>query len=284
MRDEERPVLWWLVSAPLSTAPARRYARLFLEAALAAVVAVVLARAAVVEQSGVVSIFLAAAGLTARFDSVLAENEEQLRQRTRATWRVYVVTGRSVAFLFAGMFVTYIGVAAVLGEEGTRGAFRFAVEAARLGADTMLTRRFPSAVELLGHNALVLASFATLTFLYRSYGALLALGWNACVWGLVLTFLVSRAVVFSTLPAPVFVLAAFAACLPHLILETGAYVFGGLASIALSRGLETESLRSPGFRRVVLRSLTLLALALLLISLSALVESRLPSWALARLR
>ena len=90
--------------------------------------------------------------------------------------------------------VAYSGVALWLGEAGTAHDFAFALEAAHAGSDDLFTRRYPGLVPLLGHNFSVLAAIVVLSVIYRTYGALLALAWNASVWGLVLTALSVRAV------------------------------------------------------------------------------------------
>lgn len=260
---------------------ARRSALFFVEGLFFGGVALVVANAVGVPQGGFFAIFLAAAGLTGRFDKLLDENRTGIYERRVPSWRVNAKTALSVLMMFGGVATACSCAALLWGEARLHGAFGFALDAAGLGADTLLTRRFSAGV--LVHNYMVLAAFFVLAFVYRAYGALLALCWNACVWAMVLTILVARGAHDSSLPLAVFVPLAALALVPHLVIEAAAYVTGALAGIFLSKAVMAYGLGNPLFRRVARAVLVLLALAVAAIALGAGVEATLPAAVIARL-
>lgn len=235
---------------------ARRAGRLFAEALLFTLVGVALTQALDVDQPGVLSLFLAAGALGSRAKQILkwAEDNDPLP------------AARDLFALFAGMMFAYAMVALWLGESGVAHDFAFALEAAQTGSDDLLNRQFPRLLPLLGHNLSVLVAIVILSFVYRTYGALLALAWNASVWGMVVTALAVRAVSGSGDHWAV-VVAGFA-LLPHLVLEAFAYSLGSLAGAGLGRRLTMQSDFQIGSR-------TFLAAAAVVV-LAAMVESLLP--------
>jgi len=130
----------------------------------------------------------------------------------------------------------------------------------------------------------VLASFMVLALVYRSFGALLALTWNACVWGVVLTLLVARGISLTDGSTIVFVLVALLALLPHLVLEATAYVLGALAGIFLSKGLAKYEIETVEFKMVARASGSLVLIAAILLTLAGLVEHWFPDQLLRQLR
>jgi hypothetical protein len=234
-------------------------------------------------QSGMISVFLIAASLTDRFSIVLEENRENIYTRSTGAWRANRITALSLLSMFLGILAGYAIVAGWLEEARVAGLFGFAMETAQVGPDSLLEARFASPVEILLHNSLVLMAIACLSFVYRSYGAMLGLCWNACVWAIVLVVLAERAGTVSELSSPVFVAMALAALLPHLTCEGFAYVLGSLAAIFTSKALVSYSLRDPRVREVGRVAALLLACAFGMLLLAAILESSLAPALLARL-
>ena len=280
---DRSPLLRWLLAGPLPAAMGRRLLRVWTEAALSTAAALGLARVFATEQAGVISIFLTGAALVGRFDDLLDENRRLIRVEGRSASRVNRVTAYSLVALLAGMFSAYVAAGLILGE-GAADAFRFAIRAAHLGQESILTRRFGSLSALLAHNYAVLLSVFVLGLLYRSYGALLALGWNASVWGIALAFLIERGIRMSMLPGIAFVTLAWLTVLPHLLLEATGYVAAALAAIFLSLALAKYRPSEAIFQAVVRASIELLALAIAAVMLAGLVESTLPPRVLPYLR
>jgi hypothetical protein len=234
-------------------------------------------------QSGMISVFLIAASLTDRFGIVLEENRENIYTRSMGAWRANRITALSLLCMFLGILAGYAIVAGWLEDAAITRLFGFTMQIAQVGKDGLLEARFASLAEILLHNSLVLMAIACLSFVYRSYGAMLGLCWNACVWAIVLTVLSQRAGTASELSSPVFVAMAMAALLPHLTCEGFAYVLGSLAAIFLSKALASYSLGDARVREVARVAALLLACAFGMLLLAATFESSLAPALLARL-
>lgn len=230
--------------------------RLFIESTLFTGVGLIVSRSLGLEPSGVFALFLAAGALGSRAKEILRASERDGGSRAST----HLLT------LFAGISLAYAAATAVRPPEDVVHAFAFALEAADVGSESLLGRPFPGVFPLLGHNLVVLATIMVLSFVYRSFGALVAVAWNAAVWGVVLTSLVRRAVDGGD-GAPALILSL--AILPHLALEAYAYVVGALAGARLGLQLTRRArLELP------LRSATTAVVALLL---AAVLESTVPS-------
>lgn len=261
----------------------RRSASLLAEGLFFGGVALAFAGGVGIRESGFFAIFLAAAGLTGRFNKLLEENRTHIHEESESTWRVNAMTAFQILMLFVGVAAAHSVAALWWGEARLQGAFGFALDAARLGQDTLFTRRFSSLGPTLAHNYLVLLTFFALAFVYRAYGALLSLCWNACIWAMVLTLLVARAAHVSSVPPALFVPLATLSVLPHLLIEASSYVVGSLAGIFLSKAVMTYAPSSKAFWRVARAVASLLGIAALGIALGALVEATLPAAVLSRL-
>lgn len=235
-------------------------------------------------EAGVFTVFLAAAALAGPFTQILDENRDGIWVHQRPAWQVNRRTTLCVLALFSGMVIAFVSLAVWLGADGVARQFRFAMQAAGLSSGDILSRSFGTFGSLTRHNLTVMGAAAIFAFVFRSYGALLALGWNAAVWGIVLTLLVMRGVDSSAHGGLVFVATATAAVLPHLIAEAAGYVLAALAAIFLSKGLARYDLGEAAFWRVGRAALLLLAVAVGLLLAAAALEQSFAPWLLGRLK
>ena len=257
---------------------------LFLEAAVFTGVGVYLMLSWEVAQGGVFSIFLAAAALSGRFGRLMRENRDNIWTYGKGSLESNRRTAVNVLMLFMGVASAYCAAVVVVGEARASTSFGFALEVAGLGQDNLLSRRFGDPLFLVSHNGRVLFTVFLLAFIYRGYGALLVLAWNASIWGLVLTFLVSRGLAHTDGSPVFFVLVAALAVLPHLLLEASAYILAALAAVFLSKGVMKYQRRTSQFRDVVRAVAILLVWALGLLVVAALVEYTLAPWLIGMLR
>jgi len=274
MTESTHTLLSALSPDTLPSGRLRRGVRLFAEAVVHTLAAQLIAAWTGIPQSGFFSLFLSTAALSRRFDQLLDENRQAIYERKEPSPRVNARTAASLLALFLGMLTAYAGAALLIGEAHLRDDFGFVLEVAGLGSDTLSTRRFGSVPGLLLHNGLVLVTFFVLALVYRGYGALLALSWNACVWGMVLTLLAHRGAQASRLSGLLYVPLSAAAVLPHLLLEVVGYVLGSLAGIFLSKALARYRLDDPLVAEVSRVAMVLLGLALGLLGAAALLEAR----------
>jgi hypothetical protein len=249
----------------------RQWLGLFAEGAIYTGIGLAFMHASASEQAGVFAIFLAAAALLGPFNTLLTENREAIWDRGEDPRRANRRSVVGVLAMFLGMLIAFAVAALLQGEARSAATFRIALEAANIDRDTILTRRFGSMGGLVLHNVWVLVTIVALAFVYRSYGALLALTWNAALWAVVFCALVQRAIHSTQVPMLAFAAISAAAVFPHLVLEALAYVTAALAAIFMSKGMAKYGVSDPKFRAVVLASgrLVLAAIAILVVAAAA---------------
>ncbi len=273
-----------LFDHPLPTGGWRRYALLFAEAVVAAVVAVLLPRVLGLDEPGLIALFLTSAGLSARMHGLLAENREAVWTSSTPT-DANRRTTFAILTLFAGILTTFVVATLLLGPTQAAQEFAFALRAADVTNDTLLHDRFGSVGGVggvLAHNLVVAVALFLLALVFRAYGALLALTWNAAVWGTVLTLLVERRAAQPHGAALPSALLAVVAVFPHLVIEGAADVMVALAGIFASKGLLSYELNDKRLARVLGAVLRLLFVAVIALGVAAIVETRLAPLVLGR--
>ena len=237
------------------------------------------------DESILISMFLVSVPLSQRLAVLLEENRHNIWVKQMAGWDVNRNTGLCLLCMFLGVLGGYL--AAVLVSSSSIQmvtSFDFALEAANAKQGTILTRNFSGFLPIFGHNLSVLLVLSFLCFVYRSYGAMLGLVWNACVWVAVLTVLTQRAMIVSEMPSWQFGLIAFCAVIPHLLIEGIAYIFGSMAGIFFSQGLMRYDLSEGRFMKVLKACPGLLVVAVTLIFLGAATEAKFATFMLEFLK
>jgi hypothetical protein len=171
------------------------------------------------------------------------------------------------------MATSYGVVAYTVSNAAATAAFSFTSQLAGLEGANLLNRDFGSVGSVLFHNLGVVVVIAFLAFLYRSYGAMLVLAWNACVWGFVFSALTMQGYRTDVLTDASSIAVAYAAVLPHLILETMAYVLVSLSFLFGSKALGTYTVDDPRFRETMLAAGTLVGFGLLALFVAACCEA-----------
>tara|TARA_Y100001934_G_C12351169_1_gene775426 strand:- start:747 stop:1814 length:1068 start_codon:yes stop_codon:yes gene_type:complete len=213
------------------------------------------------EQSGLISLFLASAALNTRFNVVLMEQD--VRNESL-----------NILALFIGVLLAFVGVGGVADLPTLEAEFAFVLNIANINPSSTLSQRnFGTFDSIVVHNAVVLLSIFLLTFIYRGYAVLLTLSWNACVWGLTLTILFKQSFEGGeSASAYVFILGVVG-LLPHLILEAVAYIIGAISAIGISKSLLWYEATSKRFQIFFRRYVLLLVAAFGVLVLAGLAES-----------
>jgi len=173
------------------------------------------------EQAGVVAVFLTAAALSSRFKRI-GSAAERLAKGRRGS-ELLRAAGTFFAS-FGGMFVAFCAFALTAGPEATAARFAFALQAGDAAGEPLGAERFHAGWGLIGHNLLVLAAAYVLALVYRGFGGLLALAWNACSWAVTFVYLVGGQLGPETV-------VAVGALAPHMAVEATAYALGALAGM-----------------------------------------------------
>lgn len=276
-------LLGTLFPPSLSPGAGRRYVQLSVEGVLSTLVSTAVPMALVIEEAGFVSLFLVAAALSDRVRQLLDENRRDIWERAISGWDANRATAGGILALFSGVFAGYALIAYFLDERSIGAAFGFALRAAAIGGENLLQRDFGTFSSILGHNFGVLLVIALLSFIYRAYGTMLALAWNASLWALVITMLALRAAADTGMPAFASVALAIVALAPHLLLEGLAYITASLAFLFASKGLTTYAGDDPRLRNVLAAAAALTVAACATLALAAAVEVTLAPLALSLL-
>jgi len=251
-------------TSPDGSPPAKRW--LALEATVVTGISAALSVALGFREAGFVALFLVATSLTDRLTLLLDDNRAAIWDRRDAPIPANVRTAASLWFMWFGVLAGYGVVALCLNPSSLDGFFGFALDAAGVGEGS-LGAGLGSFAGLLMHNLSVLAAVVVLSLLFRGYGTMLALSWNACVWAFVLAqHLTTEG--WGTLPKLLLAVG------PHLAMEGLAYVVGGLAAVYLSLGLVRYPLGDARLRSVLGAVVRLFCLAVALLVVSAFAEAR----------
>lgn len=264
-----------LVPASLDSALGKRLPRLVIESLVFTGIALYLALLIGFEEPGLVSIFLVSASLSERIRFLLNENRHNVWESNLSSWQSNKLTALSFLAIFMGIITAYFIYAFGTGVDGILQTFGFVVEASGLGEGSLLTRQFSSFQGILSNNLTVLLCISILAFIYRAYGAMLALSWNACVWAAAIAVLTLRTAQLPGTKELSDIIFAATALLPHLILEGFAYIIGALAAIFLSQGISKYPLRDPRFVAVGRACFFLLLIAITTVAIGSAVESSL---------
>ena len=137
---------------------------------------------------------------------------------------------------------------------------------------------FGSFVDLFRHNLYVVFFFFLIALPFRQGGVMLAITWNASVWGITFAGLARRWSGTGGPPLGEASLRVMAACMPHMAIEGLAFVTAGLAGVFLSRGIERYEIASPITTSILKSSAGMLVGAVILVVLGAAWEAHVARW------
>ena len=249
---------------------------LFVEALILTLISVYAVRLIGVPEPGLIGIVLASAAMTPRLNQILELNRARIWSGEGNGRRVNLASMISGLSLFSGMFVAFMAIGIASSDAVLIKDFNFIVTRIQLDTNTVLSpERFSQGVSIFQHNLSVLITLALMSFVYRSLGAMFALGWNAGVWGVTIVLFMGggrdtelNTVVYGTM--------ILIAVIPHLIVEAASYLIGALAAIFLSRGLTIYRLNDTRLNRVLSAVGVLAILSVGLLVSGAILENYFP--------
>ena len=249
---------------------------LFVEALILTLISVYAVRLIGVPEPGLIGIVLASAAMTPRLNQILELNRARIWSGEGNGRRVNLASMISGLSLFSGMFVAFMAIGIASSDAVLIKDFNFIVTRIQLDTNTVLSpERFSQGVSIFQHNLSVLITLALMSFVYRSLGAMFALGWNAGVGGVTIVLFMGggRDTELNTVVYGPMILIAI---IPHLIVEAASYLIGALAAIFLSRGLTIYRLNDTRLNRVMSAVGVLAILSVGLLVSGALLENYFP--------
>ena len=270
-----------VIAAILDLAPLRGQAvwnlLLLSEAFILSLSSVFLMRVIGVAEAGLMGIVLASAAMTPRLNRVLEINREQIWSQEGSGLRANRASLLSGLSIFLGMLAAFLVVGIVSDEAQLQKDFSFILQQTRVDPDVILSPdRFSHGMAIFAHNAMVLISFAVLAFIYRALGTMIALGWNAGVWGITIVLFMGGGADSNWNPM-LYAIMILIAIMPHLVTEAASYVVGSLSSVFLSRGVTLYGIGDPRLNRVMVAVLFLALFSVVLLAAGALLEHYVPA-------
>ena len=242
------------------------------EATIITVLSVYLIRGLNVREAGLFAVMLASAAMIPKFNTILAINRERIWAEQGSGRRANAKSIISGLSIFVGMFLGFLVVGILTNDTTLEEHFQFILQEAQIDADIVLSpERFSLGPSIFVHNLMVMIAFAALAFLYRSLGAMIALGWNASVWAITLVLFVGSGSQMDVHPVT-YALLVIVAIIPHLLLEAAAYITGSLSATFLSSGVTRYKVSDPRLKRVLVAVLVLASLSVGLLAVGAVLE------------
>lgn len=261
-----RTIVLGMFQVELSDRIPVRAVQLTVEAAIISAVSTAVALSVAGPAAGLVAMFLLSAALSDRVVTLLEENRVAIWERRETGWKANGRTASSLLFVFFGVLSTFVALALLSDAASRQRFFAFAAGFVHSGA----VRDFGQTGPILVHNLGVLGTVTVLGFLYRGYGGMLSLAWNAAVWAFVLVEMLAG----PDSTSPIVLLVAVA---PHLLVESVAYVLGALSAMFASKAILTHDV-GDSLRRALLACAALFAAAVALVAVGAVVEATWPAW------
>jgi uncharacterized membrane protein SpoIIM required for sporulation len=122
-------------------------------------------------------------------------------------------------------------------------------------------------------NNIKVLIFCFLISLIAGNGAMLAIAWNASVWGTIFGTLAKNSAALSGANPWIFFALIMASVLPHTILEMLSYVLSTISGTTISEGFVVGKIKSSKFMNLVMRNLILLLVSIAVLALGGIVET-----------
>lgn len=223
-------------------------------------------------EATVVAVFIATLASMGSVERILNENARRIFDVEEAPWRANLRTAGQIGLIFLGCVAASIAIAMALPLETTEVLFRAQLVDLGVPDEPFPELHFGSVLTLMRHNLGVGLFFVLVSLSFRHGGAMLAMAWNATVWGGAVGVLAHRWSEAGGPDLPEAATRVLFAIAPHLLLEGVAYVLIAVAAVFASRGFAKHSLDSPIMNSLLRSVMQMLALGLGLLALGALWE------------
>ncbi len=231
--------------------------------------------------AGLVGVFLGSLVARDSFERVLDHNRDVNYSGRVRPVRANLDTGVRIASLFVGCVLGYSIIGLGLPVVELQEVFSNQVRDAHMG--DLARVDFGSFRGVFSHNVGVALLFFAVALPFRHGGVMLALCWNASVWGASFGVLARNMAQRLDLSVADCWLRVVTVHLPHLMPEALSFTLAGLAGTYLSLGVQRHALDAPVWPSI-LRSIWVIGgAALVALAVAAVVETSLGPWLAASL-
>ncbi len=222
-------------------------------------------------EASLVAVFLAAIACDDSVERILDDNRSAIFERAESAWDANAELTLRVLGLFVGAFVAFGLLGLLLPLDTIATVFHRQV----VHSGPLESLDFGSFGAVLANNLYVLLFFFAVAIPFRHGGVMLAVAWNASVWGMTFGAL-ARGWSAAGGPGPLEAMARVTAAVGvHMGFEAVGYVLAGLSGVFLSKAVVKHAWSSDTMVEVTKTVAAKMAAALALITVGALWEARL---------
>lgn len=230
------------------------------------------------QQASIISVFLTAFALLRVVNKLFDINRQEIWGNITTPYQANKKLGISLLVIFIGIMLGYGIVTLFLKPETTvilldkqLGTYR------NIGPEFSLVNiNFGTFPQLLKHNFSVLLIVLFFALLYRTGGILLIIVWNASVWGVTFSYIVKNIIQISGIKKGLFTLLfTYFSVFLHLITESSAYILCAMTGFFMSKACIKYFKEPDKLLRVTKASLLIFIIAVIMIIVSAGIESQL---------
>ncbi len=230
------------------------------------------------QEASIISVFLASFTLLALVNKLFDINRQEIWGNITTPFQANKKLGLSLLIIFIGIMLGYGLYTLILDPEKIRSLF-----ARQLGSYkdvgcifSLSDIDFGTFGQLLKHNLTVLLVVLLFSLFYRSGGILLIIAWNASAWGVIFSYIARGAMQFVGVKRGLItLLISYASVFLHLVTESAGYILCAMTGFFLSKACVKYFNDTAKLLRVTRAALLIFILSILLIILSALIESQL---------
>lgn len=220
-------------------------------------------------QSGFISVFFVSFSLIPTLENILERNKNDIWQKRTTPFKANLDMAVSLTLIFLGILLAYSFIMFAIPSDYIEKLFFSQVH------DTMththlLERDF---VGILSKRLTVGLIFFLVSFIFR-IGSMFVLVWIASVWGVVYGVFLKNGCSLDLPTYKHYLIVVSVAGFLVMLVRTFGFITASMAGVFLSKGFSKYTLASPEFKQVSKAVLTILAVSLVLMFLSVVVEFR----------
>lgn len=251
---------------------------IFIISAVASIAGITASHVLFPQEASIISVFLTAFTLVSVVNKLFDINRQEIWEKIKTPSRANEKLGISLLVIFLGVMFGYgcvtlslkpdITVVLLDKQLGVYGGIR--------SGFTLADIDFGIFSDLIKHNLSVLLVVLLFATLYRTGGLLLIIVWNASTWGAVFSYIARNTIQSSGFMKGITTLLITYLCIfLHLVTESAAYILCAMTGFFVSKACIKYFNDTEKLARVIKTAFLILLFALLLIIISALVESNL---------
>jgi len=252
------------------------YLALTLEGGLAALVGTGFGMWLFPDETSIVCVFLASILTIDSIERLLNWNRRAIFELGYAPGHANVRLVLLILAMFAGTMLGFSALTFWLPLETVEQVFSH--QLAEYGSQTFPELTFGTPWLLFSSNLYVLLFFFLIAMPFRQGGVMLAVAWNASVWGATFGILARRWAEAGGPPLLDAYARVMTATVPHMTLEAAAFVLAGFAGVFMSKGLLKYSMEDAVLASILGSVARMMGAALLLVAVGALWEGWVAGW------